>query len=120
MPEKRTVSAKEVVADIRAGASDDLLMSKYGLSEKGLQSVLNKLLCQNGQVAEFRPAHRSLQIHLCHLIASSQQAYASVRSQRNIDNGLVGVLRGLETKGAFVRINLTFFGRETSANDDPH
>lgn len=38
------VSAKEVLADIRAGMSDRDLMKKYGLSEKGLQSLSKKLI----------------------------------------------------------------------------
>lgn len=43
MAEKKTLSAKGVVADIRSGFSDDEIMKKYGLSSKGLQSVLAKL-----------------------------------------------------------------------------
>jgi hypothetical protein len=40
----RQISAKEVVADIRAGATDEFLMKKYGMSEKGLQSLFQKLI----------------------------------------------------------------------------
>ena len=43
MAEKKTVSAREVVADIRVGMTDEQLMRKHGLSAKGLQS-LNKLI----------------------------------------------------------------------------
>ena len=42
--QKKTVSAKEIVADIRAGATDEFLMNKYGLSKKGLQSIFQKLI----------------------------------------------------------------------------
>lgn len=42
--EKKKLSAKEVLADIRAGASDEFLMKKYGISEKGLQSLFQKLI----------------------------------------------------------------------------
>lgn len=44
MAEKKTLSAKEVVADVRAAATDDFLMKKYGLTEKGLQSLFQKLI----------------------------------------------------------------------------
>jgi len=40
----RQISAKEVVADIRAGATDEFLMKKYGISEKGLQGLFQKLI----------------------------------------------------------------------------
>ena len=42
--QKTTVSARDVVADIRAGATDVFLMKKYGLSEKGLKSLFQKLI----------------------------------------------------------------------------
>jgi len=41
---KITVSAKEILADIKAGMDNTALMKKYGLSDKGLQSVLKKLV----------------------------------------------------------------------------
>lgn len=44
MTERRTLSAQKVVADIRAEATNDFLMKKYELSEKGLQSLFQKLL----------------------------------------------------------------------------
>lgn len=44
MAEKKTVSAREVAADIRAGATDESLMKKYGVSEKGLQNLFQKLV----------------------------------------------------------------------------
>jgi hypothetical protein len=42
--EKKKISAKEVVGDIRAGATDDFLMKKYGISEKALQGLFLKLV----------------------------------------------------------------------------
>ncbi len=42
--EKRTVNAKEVLDDIKAGLDDATLMGKYQLSEKGLQSLFKKLV----------------------------------------------------------------------------
>lgn len=44
MAGKKTLSAKEVLADIRAGASDEFLIKRYGLTEKGLQSLFKKLV----------------------------------------------------------------------------
>lgn len=44
MAEKKTVSAKAVVSDIKAGMTDEQLMTKYQLSARGLQSLKNKLL----------------------------------------------------------------------------
>ena len=40
----RQISAKEVIADIRAGATDEFLMKKYGINDKGLQSLFQKLI----------------------------------------------------------------------------
>ena len=44
MAEKKTVSAREVVADIRVGMTDEQLMLKNGLSAKGLESLKKKLI----------------------------------------------------------------------------
>ena len=42
--EKKKISAKNAVADIRSGMSDADLMSKYALSNTGLQSLFDKLV----------------------------------------------------------------------------
>jgi hypothetical protein len=44
MAAKRTLSAKQVLEDIKSGMSDDELMEKHALSSKGLQNVLDKLV----------------------------------------------------------------------------
>ena len=44
MAEKRSISAREVIADIRGGMTDEQLMVKYRLTDKGLQFVKDKLL----------------------------------------------------------------------------
>ncbi len=41
---KVTIDARNVLLDIRGGMSDSALMSKYGLSATGLQSLFQKLL----------------------------------------------------------------------------
>ena len=42
--EKKKVSARESVIDIRSGMSDAALMEKYHLSPSGLQSLFDKLV----------------------------------------------------------------------------
>ncbi len=44
MKERREVRAREMVEDIRAGKTDSELLEKYRLSEKGLASVMKRLL----------------------------------------------------------------------------
>ncbi|MGB6067500.1 MAG: hypothetical protein WBG50_22065 [Desulfomonilaceae bacterium] len=42
--EKRKITAKELLSDIRSGVSDQELMRKYSLSSQGLQSVFSKMV----------------------------------------------------------------------------
>jgi hypothetical protein len=42
--DKRRITAREILKDIRGGASDPDLMKKYALSAQGLQSVFTKLV----------------------------------------------------------------------------
>lgn len=42
--EKRRITAREILADVKTGVGDPVLMEKYKLSAQGLQSVFNKLL----------------------------------------------------------------------------
>ncbi len=42
--EKRKITAREVLKDVRAGMNDTALMKKYMLSAQGLQSVFNKMI----------------------------------------------------------------------------
>ena len=41
---KRTIRAVDIVMDIRDGMDDSIMMVKYSLTAKGLQSVFQKLL----------------------------------------------------------------------------
>ena len=43
-PPTRKISAREAATDIKSGMSDFILMEKYTLSTKGLQSLLQKLV----------------------------------------------------------------------------
>jgi len=47
MSEKPTISASRAIEDIRTGLSDAEIMDKYGLSPKGLQSLITKLVAMN-------------------------------------------------------------------------
>ena len=53
------IKAKEIVADIRARLSDFEIMSKYGLSSKQLEKVLEKLV-EAGTIREDEIKERSL------------------------------------------------------------
>lgn len=44
MTEKKKINAKEIAEDIRTGKTDSDLMNKYGLSQKGLESIFLKLI----------------------------------------------------------------------------
>jgi|GEM_PF-1766695 len=44
---KQKISAKDLIADIRAGMDDPSLMKKYGLSAQGLQTAFRKLVEAN-------------------------------------------------------------------------
>jgi len=43
-PPTRKISAREAATDIKSGMSDFILMEKYTLSNKGLQSLFQKLV----------------------------------------------------------------------------
>lgn len=40
----KKISAKELVADIKTGMTDDELMGKYGISDQSLQKLFQQLL----------------------------------------------------------------------------
>lgn len=44
---KRTISASEIVADLRSGHSDNEIMAKYQISARALESVFSKLVQSN-------------------------------------------------------------------------
>ena len=46
--QKKSVKASEILHDINLGLTDEQLMTKYGLSERGLQKVRNKLSNSDG------------------------------------------------------------------------
>lgn len=47
MAEKKKISAKEILADVKAGMTDQELMDKYQLSSSGLQSLFRKMIGAN-------------------------------------------------------------------------
>jgi uncharacterized protein (DUF433 family) len=64
--EKRKISARELIADVRAGMDDSALMARYNLSAQGLQSAFKKLVEANvmtqAPIAEpqYSPRERTL------------------------------------------------------------
>lgn len=70
--ERRKITARDLMRDIKAGASDGALMNKYSLSAQGLQSVLNKLV-KSGVVTQAQLDDRvplldrtvDLGLHIC-------------------------------------------------------
>jgi hypothetical protein len=59
MAEKRTIKAKDIVNDLRAGMTNVQLMDKYQLSAKGLASIFTKLMdakaLREGELADRVP-----------------------------------------------------------------
>ena len=56
---KRTINAKEILADIKAGMHNAALMEKCQLSEKGLQNLFKKLT-EVGSSGQGRSGRRDL------------------------------------------------------------
>ncbi len=57
-PQKRSLNAKEIVADIRAGMSDAELQEKYRLTKAGLHKVVAKLMAAGALSAKPKPPPR--------------------------------------------------------------
>lgn len=74
MAGKKTLSAKEVVADVRAGATDEFLMKKYGFSEKGLQSLFQKLIAAKVLTQADLDGRRSSVEDICERISEGDGA----------------------------------------------
>jgi len=104
---KRSIKAKEVVPDIRAGMTDSELMAKYKLSIKGLQSMFRKL--EESKV--MRPAElygrqmlEADSVDLDHL-RRERRVYVSVRLSV-FESGSAetkGVVTDISSKGVGVR-----------------
>jgi len=65
---KPKISAKELIADIRAGMDDPALMKKYGLAAQGLQSIFNKLIAA-GALQQDELDNRMEGVRSCFLIS---------------------------------------------------
>jgi len=59
---RKTLSAKEVVADIRAGITDESLAKKYGMSKEGLQRLFEKLVAAKA-ITQFELDQRLQAMH---------------------------------------------------------
>jgi hypothetical protein len=62
---RKSISAKEVSADIKSGMTDEQLMKKYGLSQKGVEALFQKLLnagvISQAQIAEREVSQQRMQ-----------------------------------------------------------
>ncbi len=56
--EKRRISARQVIADLKAGMSAVDLMEKYGITEKALRYVLKRLV-ESGLMTELQYYERT-------------------------------------------------------------
>ncbi|HMK37346.1 MAG TPA: hypothetical protein VK463_19890 [Desulfomonilaceae bacterium] len=81
MPKKK-ISANELLTDIRAGMDDAGLMEKYGISAKGILTVMNTLIWKGlmspSELAERRSLAKTvfmpvLKCPACHEIHFSKQ-----------------------------------------------
>lgn len=57
---KPKIRAKEIMADIKAGMDDAWLMEKYGLSPKGIITLMSRLIWEGLMTPEELEARRSL------------------------------------------------------------
>lgn len=67
MPGKKTISAKQLVADIRGGMTDEELIEKYGLTAKSLEIAKTKLLASghlaSDDITRQRGGHEGPVVH---------------------------------------------------------
>jgi hypothetical protein len=61
---KKTIKARELLSDIRAGVDDAGLMEKYGLSARGVLQALNRLIAEGlmspSELVERRPLAKTV------------------------------------------------------------
>ena len=61
---KKTIKARELLSDIRAGMDDAGLMEKYGLSARGVLQALNRLIAEGlmspSELIERRPLAKTV------------------------------------------------------------
>ena len=83
--ERKSISAKEVSADIKAGITDEQLMKKYGLSPKGVEALFRKLLnagiISQAQIAEREVSQQRMQAPEASLRSVSETAKIAAVSE---------------------------------------
>ncbi len=112
---KKTINAKEILADIKAGMNNATLMEKYWLSEKGLQSVFKKLVTLKAiSHSELYERSKSSRERIDHIRnRKSPRARLTIRVPiYDFESGDKGILRdisenGLRTAGIEARVGQT-------------
>ncbi len=117
--EKKRISAKEIVGDIRAGMTAHQLMKKYELSAKGLRRVFHKLLAA-GWVAEDEfsaiPADEDITVILQKMRkATRRHPVLSVALYEKGKPHVTGLLRDLSATG----LGVIRYPREGRGDEDP-
>jgi hypothetical protein len=99
---KKTISAREILADIKAGMKNRALMEKYRLSEKGLQSVFKKLMTLKAiSHADLYERSRSSRERIDHIRKrKSPRAKLTIRVPiYELESGDKGILRDISEDG---------------------
>jgi hypothetical protein len=104
---KRSIDTKDIVADIRSGATDGQLMEKYKLSSRGLQRVFAKLV-DSGSVMSADLSGRGISYHdsvTLKKLRGSIRALPilSVGIHERINPQIIGRIRDLSEVGVGVR-----------------
>ena len=99
---KKTINAKEILQDIKAGMKNRALMEKYRLSEKGLQSVVKKLVTLKAiSHSELYERSKSSRERIDHIRKrKSPRAKLTIRVPiYEFESGDKGILRDISEKG---------------------
>ena len=99
---KRTVSAKEILTDIKTGMDNSALMEKYGLSQKGLQGLFNKLVTLKAiSHSELYERSKSYRERIDHIRKrKSLRAELTIRVPiYELESGDKGILRDISENG---------------------
>ncbi|MGO9568253.1 MAG: PilZ domain-containing protein [Desulfomonilaceae bacterium] len=99
---KKTLNAKEILADIKAGMNNTALMEKYRLSEKGLQSLFKKLVILKAiSHSELYQRSKSSRERIDHIRnRKSPRARLTIRVPiYELESGDEGILRDISEAG---------------------
>ena len=104
---KRTINAKEILADIKAGMDNAALMEKYHLNDKSLQSVFKKLtdttdrqiaFLQMVKEAKQRIEQKGFDLSAERQAQASSTNQSEKESEKHLQRGLLMPKRLINTK----------------------